>query len=95
MNGGLTNPLTLTRQAIAAVVFIGLSSGLAYFVLLWALAQTTPTRVTVFQALAPVSATGLGIVLLGESVSGRFITGLVAVAVGLVVALHEPKGPAA
>lgn len=93
--GGITNPLTLTPLAAGAVVFTGVSSGFAYFILLWALAQTTPTRVTVFQALAPITATGLGILLLGESVSGRFIAGLVAVAVGLVVALHEPKGPAA
>ena len=89
--GGLTNPMTLTQAALGAVIFIGLSSGIAYFILLWALARTTPTRVTVFQALAPITATGLGITLLGESVTAQFITGLCAVGAGLVVALREGR----
>lgn len=89
--GGLTNPLTLTRAALGAVVFIGLSSGIAYFILLWALARTTPTRVTVFQALAPITATGLGMTLLGESVTVPFMAGLCAVGAGLVVALREGR----
>lgn len=92
--GGVTNPLALTLPALAAVVFIGLSSGIAYFILLWALARTTPTSVTVFQALAPITATALGIALLGESLTLNFLVGLSAVAAGLVVALSYPQsGP--
>ena len=90
--GGLTNPFALTPSALGAVVFIGLSSGIAYFVLLWALAHASPTRVTVFQALAPITATGLGIALLDEQVTTNFVVGLCAVAAGLVVALGDKGG---
>jgi drug/metabolite transporter (DMT)-like permease len=71
----------------AAIVFVGLSSGIAYFGLLWALSKTTPTRVTVFQALAPITAAALGFLLLGESLSASFIAGLCLVVAGLWVAL--------
>lgn len=73
----------------AAVVFIGVSSGLGYTALLWALANTTPTKVTVFQTLAPLSATGLGLLFLGETVTVPFIIGLGVVVSGLCVA-HWP-----
>ena len=85
--GGLTNPLTMTPRAQAAVVFIGLSSGLAYFILLWAYARVTPTRATTFQALAPLTATALGVAFLGEMVAWNFLAGLTCVAAGLVIAL--------
>jgi drug/metabolite transporter (DMT)-like permease len=77
----------------ASVVFIGLSSGLGYTALLWALANTTPTKVTVFQTLAPLAATGLGFVFLGETVTVPFLIGLAVVVCGLWVA-HWPVRPA-
>ena len=92
--GGVTNPMALSGSALGAVIFIGLSSGVAYFVLLWALAHATPTRVTVFQALAPMTATALGILLLGEHVTMNFTVGLGTVASGLVVALGGNSPPA-
>lgn len=85
--GGMTNPLLLSSRALAAVIFIGLSSGLAYFILLWAYARLTPTRVTMFQSLAPLTATTLGIALLDETVTLNFLAGLAAVTAGLVIAL--------
>ena len=71
----------------AAIVFVGLSSGIAFFALLWALSKTTPTRVTVFQALAPLTAAALGFLFLGESLSVSFLAGLCLVASGMWVAL--------
>lgn len=72
-----------------AVLFIGLSSGLGYFLWLWALNNTTPTRVTVFLALGPITATALGALLLAEPVTVLFLAGLAAVALGLWLA-HRP-----
>ncbi len=89
--GGLTNPLAMTPRAQAAVVFIGLSSGLAYFILLWAYARLTPTRVTTFQALAPLTATALGVALLGETATWSFLVGLACVAAGIVIALSRGR----
>jgi drug/metabolite transporter (DMT)-like permease len=79
-----------------AVAFIGLGSGGGYYLWLWALRHATPTRVTAFLALSPVTAAALGVWLLGEPVSSRSALGLVSVAGGLVLAHREPRagGPA-
>jgi drug/metabolite transporter (DMT)-like permease len=83
----------------AAVLFIGISSGIFYFVWLWALAHAPATEVTVFLALSPVTATLLGAALLGERLTPLSLAGLAAVAVGLAVAhrrvpdrLDPPQG---
>ena len=72
-----------------AVGFIGISSGIGYYLWLWALNHTTPTRVTVFLALSPITATGLGAAWLGERISASFLFGLICVAFGLWIA-HWP-----
>jgi drug/metabolite transporter (DMT)-like permease len=69
-----------------AVLFIGASSGVGYFLWLWALGHTTPTRVTVFLALSPVTAAGLGVLLLAERISTMSLLGLACVALGLWLA---------
>lgn len=43
----------------ANIVFIGLSSGLGYFCLLWALGRLEASRVMSFQALAPLTAVAI------------------------------------
>jgi drug/metabolite transporter (DMT)-like permease len=72
-----------------AVVFIGVSSGIGYYLWLWALNHTTPTRVTVFLALSPITAAGLGAFLLGENISMLLFLGLVCVVFGLWIAHWE------
>lgn len=72
-----------------AILFIGASSGIGYFLWLWALKHSTPTRVAVFLSLSPVTAVILGAALLSEPVSAFFIAGLFAVALGLVVAHRD------
>jgi drug/metabolite transporter (DMT)-like permease len=63
-----------------------------YYLWLWALQHTSPTRVTVFLALSPITATLLGALLLGEAVSALFLAGLACVAGGLWLAHWEPGG---
>ena len=79
----------------AAVAFIGLSSGIAYFGWLWALGRLPPTQVTVFLSLSPITAALLGHLLLGEALSPLTLAGLAAVVAGLVVALRvrAERGP--
>ncbi len=72
-----------------AVVFIGISSGVGYYLWLWALNHATPTQVTVFLALSPVTAAGLGALLLAEAISTMSLLGLACVALGLWLA-HRP-----
>ena len=74
-----------------AVLFIGASSGLGYYLWLWALRHTTPTEVTVFLALSPVTASALGALLLAEPVSVLFLLGLACVALGLWLAHRPPR----
>ncbi len=75
-----------TANGWLAVVFIGISSGIGYYLWLWALNHTTPTRVTVFLALSPVTATGLGALLLVEGISMMSLLGLACVVIGLWLA---------
>jgi drug/metabolite transporter (DMT)-like permease len=72
-----------TAAGWLAVVFIGVSSGAGYFLWLWALGRGTPTSVTVFLALGPMTAAGLGVVVLGEQLTWLTVVGLAAVVLGL------------
>lgn len=75
-----------TKGGWLAVLFIGISSGAGYYLWLWALKYTTPTKVTMFLALSPVTATGLGALFLAERITTMFVLGLVCVALGLWLA---------
>ncbi len=81
--GFFTTPLRFTVGGWLAVGFIGVSSGIGYYLWLWALGHATPTKVTVFLALSPVTATALGALFLAEPISLLFLLGLVCVASGL------------
>jgi drug/metabolite transporter (DMT)-like permease len=78
-----------------AVVFIGINSGVGYYLWLWALNHTTPTKVTVFLALSPVTATGLGAWLLAERISVLTLLGLGFVVLGLWLAHLRRRNPRA
>lgn len=69
-----------------AILFIGVASGGGFYLWLWALRHSTPTRVTVFLALSPVTAAALGAILLAERISLLFLLGLACVALGLWLA---------
>jgi drug/metabolite transporter (DMT)-like permease len=81
-----------TAGGWAAVVFIGLGSGVGYFLWLWALGNAPATRVTVFLALSPFTAAVLGALLLAESVTLPAALGLVCVGLGLWLANRGDPG---
>jgi drug/metabolite transporter (DMT)-like permease len=72
-----------------AVVFIGINSGVGYYLWLWALAHAPATQVTVFLALSPITAAWLGAFFLAETVSMLAVAGLALVALGLWLAHRE------
>jgi drug/metabolite transporter (DMT)-like permease len=76
----------ITAAGWAAIAFIGFSSGVGYYLWLWALKHASATRVTVFLALSPLTAAGLGALVLGEHVSPLAALGLAFVALGLWLA---------
>ncbi len=76
----------LSATAWAVVAFVGLSSGIGYFCWLYALKHESPTRVTVFLALNPVTAAVLGWLLLGERLGAHLLLALALIAAGLWLA---------
>jgi drug/metabolite transporter (DMT)-like permease len=84
-----------SAQAWIAVAFIGVSSGIGYFWWLYALKHESPTRVTVFLALSPVTAALLGWGWLGEPLQLNALAALVLIASGLAVATRAPNVRAA
>jgi len=74
---------TFSGRAWAAIAFIGVSSGVGYFWWLYALKHESPTRVTVFLALNPLTAALLGWALLGEALHPAVLGALVLIASGL------------
>jgi len=83
-----------TPRGWLAVLFIGVNSGIGYYLWLWALNHAPATQVTVFLSLSPVTAAVLGTLLLSEPVSPGALIGLIGVAAGLVLA-HRPETAAA
>ena len=79
-----------TPRGWLAILFIGVNSGVGYYLWLWALNHAPATQVTVFLSLSPVTAALLGALLLAEPVSPGAVLGLVGVALGLVLA-HRPE----
>ena len=80
----------LLAQTWAVVTFIGASSGIGYFLWLYALKHESPTRVTVFLALNPLTAALLGALLLHEMLDG-WLTGAIAlIGAGLWLATRRP-----
>lgn len=78
-----------THDGWLAVVFIGLSSGIGYFLWLWALRHSSATNVTVFLALSPVTAAALGGLLLGERITVMLGIGIALIVFGIWLA-HRP-----
>jgi drug/metabolite transporter (DMT)-like permease len=76
----------------AAIVFIGVGSGVGYFLWLWALRNAPATHVTVFLALSPFTAAVLGALLLAEAVTLPAALGLTCVALGLWLAHRGESG---
>jgi drug/metabolite transporter (DMT)-like permease len=81
-----------TSGGWAAVVFIGVSSGVGYVLWLWALGNAPATDVTVFLALSPFTAALLGALILAESITLPAAGGLVCVALGLWLAHRGAPG---
>ena len=90
IEGFFTRVPTYSIAGWVAIIFIGASSALGYYLWLWALQNTTPTRVTAFLALSPITAALLGVALLGESLSVGIVGGGVLIIAGLWLAQRDP-----
>lgn len=84
--------MPLSPRTWAVIAFIGFSSGVGYFLWLYALKHESPTRVTVFLALNPVTAALLGYSLLGEALTGWTLSAITLIGAGLWMATR-PTAP--
>lgn len=75
----------LTTAQWMVVVAVGLSSGVAYWLWLWALKHAAPTKVTTFLALSPVTAALIGTFALGEPLGLGLVLGVACIAAGLAL----------
>jgi len=90
VEGSFSSSFRFTVAGWMAVLFIGASSAIGYYMWLWALGHTSPTRVTVFLSLSPITSAALGALLLSEPISVLFIAGLISVILGLWLS-HRPQ----
>lgn len=91
--GGFAAVPDLSPARWWAVAFLGVFSGsLGYFLWIWALQRSTPTRSAVFVVLNPITATFLGALLLSEAITTAFLLGLAGVVTGILVANWQPGG---
>ena len=88
--GLFSGSFTIGIAGWGVVLFIGLTSATGYLLWLWALKHTTPTRVTIFLSLSPITATLLGLYLLGEPPTVATLLGLFAIIAGLWIATRTP-----
>jgi drug/metabolite transporter (DMT)-like permease len=79
----------------AAVLFIGIfGAALNFYLWVWALERTTPTRVATTITVNPVSASILAALILGEPIGLNLVLGIAAVACGIWVAATERRAAA-
>jgi drug/metabolite transporter (DMT)-like permease len=76
------------------VVAVGLSSGIAYWLWLWALKHTAPTKATAFLALSPVTAAVIGALALHEPAPWGLAVGIACILGGLALAAGRQVEPA-
>ncbi len=88
--GGLQSLPHISIQGWWVILFIGASSGAGYFAWLWALKSLSPTRVTMFLSLGPISSAVLGSIFLSEPVTIYLIVGMFLVISGLGLGLKDP-----
>jgi drug/metabolite transporter (DMT)-like permease len=88
--GGLAASASFGAPQWTAVLFIGVfGAALNFYLWVWALERTTPTRVATTITVNPVSASILAAVILGEPIGLNLVLGIAAVFCGIWVAATE------
>lgn len=90
--GGLAATRSFAAGQWTAVICIGVFGGAAAFYLwVYALERTTPTRVTNTMTVNPVAAALLAAVLVGEPLGANLLIGIAAVGAGIWIASTERR----
>jgi drug/metabolite transporter (DMT)-like permease len=75
-----------------AILWLGVVGGaLTFYLWVFALGRTSPTRVAISATVNPVTASLAGLLLLGEAVRWNLVAGIVAVFLGIWIATRSEK----
>jgi len=86
-SGGSIRVEGLSAQSLTALAWLITIGGVVCFYLwIWALEHTAPSRVAIAVTLNPIAAALFGALVLGEPLTGRLAVGLLAVVTGLALA---------
>jgi drug/metabolite transporter (DMT)-like permease len=86
-SGVTPGDIPLTRENLLAIAYIGvIGSTFTYFLWLWALRHTTPSRVAIGLTMNPMGAMAAGAVILGEPITLGVWAGLGCIAGGILLA---------
>jgi drug/metabolite transporter (DMT)-like permease len=92
--GGLAASSAFGAPQWAAVVFMGVfGAAVNFYLWVWALERTTPTRVATTITVNPVSASILAAAIIGEPIGLNLALGIAAVFCGIWVAATERRRP--
>lgn len=93
-SGGLAATASFDAPQWIAVLYLGLFGGAAAFYLwVFALERTTPTRTAITMTVNPVFASSVGALTLGEPIGLNLVLGLVAVFAGIWIATTDHSAP--
>ncbi|MFT6559218.1 DMT family transporter [Sneathiella sp.] len=86
---GLPSITGINTMGWWVILFIGFSSAAGYFLWLWALKYLSPTRVTIFLSLGPISSAVFGYLLLSEAITFYLFGGILFVIAGLICGFYQ------
>ncbi|MGA7490087.1 MAG: DMT family transporter [Xanthobacteraceae bacterium] len=92
LSGGYAAVADFDSPQWLAVLYLGAFGGAAaFFLWVFALERTTPTRTAITMTINPVFASAVGALTLGEPIGINLIVGLVGVFAGIWIATSEPR----
>jgi drug/metabolite transporter (DMT)-like permease len=89
MTGGLSASAGFDPPQWAAIVYLGLAAALTFFLWVFALERTTPTRVASTITINPITASLVAALLIDEPIGANVLLGVVAVGAGIWIASTE------
>jgi drug/metabolite transporter (DMT)-like permease len=93
MTGGLSASASFDLPQWIAILYLGpIGAGVTFFLWVFALERTTPTRVSSTITINPITASLVAALLVREPIGGNVLIGVVGVGVGLWIASTRSRG---
>jgi drug/metabolite transporter (DMT)-like permease len=87
-------PLVWSGSSVGALLYLAFfGSAVTFSLYYWLLSHVRATRLSLVAYTIPVVAVGIGIVFMGEALSGRVLAGSALVLGGVALAVHSPRRP--